>query len=149
MHKAYVNQDTPASHLRLQPLISWWLWSFLSSYDEKYLTANIIAIIYTFIFIQKYERQELGSLLRSDKAEGNGQGTLQSFSLCWDMVSVGDVFLILPGNKAYPTPYTYCTTRFEATSLNILFYEHQEFRLLHAARKIDAALNSVTPLITW
>lgn len=30
------------------------------------------------------------------KAEGNGQGTLQSFLVCWDMVSLKVAFLILP-----------------------------------------------------
>lgn len=148
MQKAYVNPATPASHLRLQPLISWWLRTLLSSYNKKNLIENIIAITYTFVFIQKYAHQELGSLLRGDKAEGNGQGTLQSFSLYQDMVNVGDVFLILPGNKAHPTPYPYCNTRLEATSLNILFYKQHEFWLLHAVGKIHAALNSVTPLIT-
>lgn len=100
------------------------------------------------MFIRKYECQELASLLRSDKAEGNEQGTLQSFSLYQDMVNVGDVFLTLPGNKAHPTPYTYCTTGFEAISVNIPFYEQQVFWLIHAVGKIHAALNSVTPLIT-
>lgn len=148
MQKPCVNQ--PDSPLSLQPLISWWPWNFLNSCNEKYLRTNITsAFKYTSIVIQKYEHQELRSLLRSDKAEGSVQGTLQSFSFYRDMVSVGEVFLILPGNKLHSTPYTYCATRFEATPLRVQFYKWQEFGLFHAAGEIHAALNAATPLIAW
>lgn len=58
----------------------------------------------------------------------------------WEM---WETFLILPGNKAHSTAYTYCTTRFEVTLLSILFYEQQEFWLLRAGEKICAALNPI------
>lgn len=150
MQKLCINQATPDPPLSLQPLISRWPWSLPSSCDQKCLMTNIIsAIIYTCRVPQKYEHQELGSLPRSDKAEGNGWGTLQSFSFYRDTGSAAEVFLILPGNEAHSAPYPYCATRFEATPSRVLFSKWQEFGLFHAAGEIHAALNAATPLITW
>lgn len=59
-----VNQATPVSHM----IDFTWLKETVKLAEFLWwkIPGTITAIIYTFTFIQKYERQELGSLLRSD-----------------------------------------------------------------------------------
>lgn len=55
------------------------------------------------------------------KAEGNGQGTLQSFLFHQDMLSLKVAFLFFfffSENRSHPTPCIHCTVRFEATAPN-------------------------------
>lgn len=55
----------------------------------------------------------------------------------------------LPGNKAHSTAYSYCTTRFEVTLLNILFYEQQAFWLLYAGEDLCCSKPYYTHMIMW